>query len=509
MKPAAKHLDPVIGIDLHIVQPPGCPPVPVPHPFVGMVFDPADYLPGGLGATVLVNGLPRATAGTRCLAISPHIPLGGVFVKPPANEGEVFMGSATVIADGEPLAFAGSPVNTCQDVGVPPPVRMKKRSALRSLVAPTTTVLPIPTSAPVLIGGPPVPSMNLLGTQAAMAGLGGALKKLRRLQRASPKMKAVSDRIHRVGEKACNRLKIGPQARNRVHRGICTVTGHPVDVATGKVFTDFTDLELPGPIPFKLERVWYSTDSEVAGPLGHGWHHSFDVKLLLTDSDAVVKLPDGRGAAFPRLHLGGLKECFNPKERLTLRWEKEKGYSLETADRLTYRFRPVKGSGGLQVLESITDPAGHQIQLFYSSAGLLVGILDSAGRRIDFHLDSAGRITAISVPHPDESHCRLTWRTFGYDYRGNLVEVRDALNVTSALTGDAAGGPGRYLPKLRRAMPWQGKEAPGERQDSNSGPRGSQPGRTQAEQGGPRFAGATAGAVQRFSPHEPAVCPDS
>jgi methyl coenzyme M reductase subunit C-like uncharacterized protein (methanogenesis marker protein 7) len=56
---AVKHFDPIMGIDVHIVQPPGpVPPVPIPHPYIGMVLDVMDYIPK-IGATVYVNGLPR------------------------------------------------------------------------------------------------------------------------------------------------------------------------------------------------------------------------------------------------------------------------------------------------------------------------------------------------------------------------------------------------------------------------------------------------------------------
>ena len=77
MLPAAKNMDPVLGVDIHIVQPPGpVPPVPVPHPFVGMLMDPFDYVPV-VGATVMINGMPRAIAGTAGKAVPPHIPIGG------------------------------------------------------------------------------------------------------------------------------------------------------------------------------------------------------------------------------------------------------------------------------------------------------------------------------------------------------------------------------------------------------------------------------------------------
>src|SRR5215216_5276435 len=102
---AAKHLDPIMGIDVHIVQAPGpVPPVPIPHPYIGMVLDVMDYLPK-IGATVYVNGLPRGKGGTAGQAVPPHIPMGGVFVKPPTNESELFLGSATVAADDDPLVY--------------------------------------------------------------------------------------------------------------------------------------------------------------------------------------------------------------------------------------------------------------------------------------------------------------------------------------------------------------------------------------------------------------------
>jgi uncharacterized Zn-binding protein involved in type VI secretion len=133
---ALKHFDPIIAADVHLVQPPGSvPPVPIPHPHVAMIFDPADYLPV-IGATVKVNGLIAARAGTSGQAAPPHIPMGGVFVKPPTNESQVFMGSATVLADGAPMSFTGVPVLTCQDIGMPAPFR-KGKSPAKTLMLPS------------------------------------------------------------------------------------------------------------------------------------------------------------------------------------------------------------------------------------------------------------------------------------------------------------------------------------------------------------------------------------
>jgi uncharacterized Zn-binding protein involved in type VI secretion len=119
---AGKHLDTVIGIDTHIVAiptPVGAPiPTPMPNPYVGIVMEPLDYAPV-VGATVLINGLPRAQAGTGSIQITPHLPLGGPLVPPPTGEGEVFMGSMTVAIDGDAQSFLGMPVLTCQSIVSP------------------------------------------------------------------------------------------------------------------------------------------------------------------------------------------------------------------------------------------------------------------------------------------------------------------------------------------------------------------------------------------------------
>ncbi len=60
-----KHLDPLIGIDTHIIlipTPAGPVPTPLPHPYVGMVLDLMDYVPI-MGATTYINSLPRGQAG--------------------------------------------------------------------------------------------------------------------------------------------------------------------------------------------------------------------------------------------------------------------------------------------------------------------------------------------------------------------------------------------------------------------------------------------------------------
>ncbi|MEY3172831.1 MAG: hypothetical protein RLZZ436_744, partial [Planctomycetota bacterium] len=424
---AAKHLDPVIGVDIHLIQPPGpVPPVPIPHPFVGFLIDPADYVPI-IGSTVLINNLHRAQAGTAGKCVPPHIPIGGVFVPPPpGNECEMFMGSATVECDGDALSYMGLPALSCQSVGMPsiPRVSPKKKTIPKCLMLPTSQVLAIPAGPPVMVGGPPTISIMGMAMKAGAAALGKLAKAFKKIQKKSKRWKALSKRLHEAAKKAMDKLGVPPSARNRVHRAICSVTGHPVDIATGKVFTDAVDFQLPGPLPLVWERVWFST-STYNGPLGRGWHHSYDLGLVDEGEAVAIRLPDGRPVAFPPIAAG--ESVFDRTERLTLSRNHE-GYSVRNAEGISFHFGIVTFDSPVQKLLAITNRQNFRIDLSYDKHGHLSAIRDSAGRQLSVSTDHQGRITEIRGPHPDEPRQTFPLVRYEYDHSGLLVATRDPLD---------------------------------------------------------------------------------
>ncbi len=433
---AAKHFDPVVGVDIHIIQPPGpVPPVPIPHPFVGFLIDPADYVPI-IGSTVQINGLHRAQAGTAGKCVPPHIPIGGVFVPPPpGNECEMFMGSATVEIDGEAQSYMSLAALSCQSVGMPsiPRISPKKKTVPKCLMLPTSVVLPIPAGPPVMIGGPPTISLSAMAMKIGLAALGKGLKKLRKLQKGSKKIKALSDKVHAAAKKAMNKLGIPPNVQNKVHRSICSVTGHPVDIATGKVFTDAVDFELPGPLPLKWERVYFTT-SVYRGPLGHGWHHSYDVALLQEEDAVVVRLTDGRSVTFPALVPG--ESYFDRQERLSLGHDSD-GYLLQDSSGLSWRFGRVTFDRDVLALMQVENRTGDRIEFCYDKYGWIELIVDSAGRRLPVSTDAGGRILEIRAPHPDNLHDTISLVSYEYDSKGRLTCVRDGMSqpMTFRYTG--------------------------------------------------------------------------
>lgn len=108
-QPAARQGDRIVAIDTHLIQPPGTsPPVPVPHPFSGIID-------GGVSSTVTIGGAGAATVDSTATNTPPHLPIGGSFVNPPSNRGTIKTGSGSVTINGKAAARAGDTAETCND----------------------------------------------------------------------------------------------------------------------------------------------------------------------------------------------------------------------------------------------------------------------------------------------------------------------------------------------------------------------------------------------------------
>jgi len=110
-QPAAKQGDRILATDTHIIMipsPGGPVPTPLPHPFVGIIDS-------SCSNDVKIMGMPAAVMGSTASNTPPHIPQGGPFQKPPANKGNIMMGSPTVKINGKMAARNGDTAMTCND----------------------------------------------------------------------------------------------------------------------------------------------------------------------------------------------------------------------------------------------------------------------------------------------------------------------------------------------------------------------------------------------------------
>ncbi len=322
--PISKQLDPVLGIDCHIMIPGG----PLPNPYIGLLINPADFITaaiasvlpppppmpeeggggdadgakmagiahtvativiGMMGATVKIgNFIPRAVAGTFTRNIF-HFPIGGAFALPPMNKGHAFMGSLNVLADGDPLSGGGAHLHMdCWDIGIPTPHIIKKDKEYFALFMPTGIIIPIPWSRPVLTNPVPIPLNPVDVVKKKLMGAFGRFYK-RKTERLARKLHAKIDANKKIGSASL---------KGMLHKTLCTVTGHPVDVASGTFFTDEEDFFLTGVIPLSWECTWYSR-SDYKGPLGNGWHHSYDMGLIVDEETLTFRMNDGRPVDIP------------------------------------------------------------------------------------------------------------------------------------------------------------------------------------------------------------------
>ena len=327
------------------------------------------------------------------------------------SESEMWMGSATVLADGAPCSTLTHPALSCNLVGIPTiPRKGKPKKVSKALLAPTSMLSTITSvGKPVLVGGPPTIDMFALAMKFGLKGLGKMWKKL------GDKFQDLIDRLRKKGK---NRLADILQPIK------CKTFGEPVDAATGRVYHTNVDFELPGPIPIVWERTYYS-DAAVDGPLGYNWHHSYNLGVRRLEEGAFLfRHADGRESFLPVLEPGD--SYFDRKEQLL--WTLDgQGYLLTDIRGLQYRFDGPENRFGYRMVSDISTKDGFRIRFEYASAGKLAGIVSSRGERLKVETDGLGRVCCVSMRQDGEETRLVRYR---YDDRGDMVETIDALDVS-------------------------------------------------------------------------------
>ncbi|HLP43378.1 MAG TPA: RHS repeat-associated core domain-containing protein, partial [Fibrobacteria bacterium] len=163
--------------------------------------------------------------------------------------------------------------------------------------------------------------------------------------------------------------------------------------------------------------------STYQGPLGHGWHHLFDLALREDGQSVAVRMADGRPVGFPALREG--QTFYQRQEKLTLGRD-AKGYWLDNAQGLRYRFTRVAPDGN-RPLATLEDKNGFRIVFERDMSGTLQRIWDSAGRILWVESDGMKRITAILTAHPDNPGEWLALARYRYGETGDLLQSADAL----------------------------------------------------------------------------------
>ncbi len=412
---AAKHGDPQLGVDIHLCTVPPGTPVPLPTPHMSIVFDPFDYVPF-IGATVTVCGMKRATAGTSGKVV--HIPPGFPFApKMPDSEDELFMGSMTVIADGDPFSYIGLPVLACQVAGMPSPGRAKKKGAPKACLLPTIFNMAIPTN--VFVGGPPTINMMGLAFKAGFSALGKLAK---------------SNAFKSFRQKLFKNMKPG-------FLKCVILRAEPVNILTGEVSVEHQDFTLAGRLPIEWLRN-YSSGARREGVCGVGWETPADGRLEIDPGSGVVSLhyPGVGPLYFDRLPLQpGRSAAELELMDGALLADGGDYYAVRTKEDRTYRFPKagelIRSDGTRELpLAEVADLAGNTLQ-FIRQGGHLTGIVEAAGRRLELEIVD-GRLRKVELQSSDRQH-RHVFVRYRYDDTGDLVAAIDALGAPYAFAYEA------------------------------------------------------------------------
>ncbi|MCU0827469.1 MAG: DUF6531 domain-containing protein [Tabrizicola sp.] len=203
-------------------------------------------------------------------------------------------------------------------------------------------------------------------------------------------------------------------------------TGHPVDVATGELFTSEVDFRIPGLIPVIWERFWISSSTQTGGDLGAKWHHPFDFALARGTDFTLLRMQHGRLIHLPQLDPG--ETFYHRAEKLTVRRGEAGQYAVRDADDLIYRLAPTPEDPSQCRLHSISDFNGNALTLDYDAAGLS-RITTCEGIELLVARDHRGRMSSISRQGGTDAQSLVR-----YDYRDD--------QLVAAI--DAAGAPFRY-----------------------------------------------------------------
>jgi RHS repeat-associated protein len=229
--------------------------------------------------------------------------------------------------------------------------------------------------------------------------------------------------------------------------------GDPVDLATGLLIIEKTDLALSSRVPAFVHRVYNAVDpfGRVAGfelPTGPGWTLSTDVALIDDGGDArLLIMPGNARVPFARTGEGTFANDTTPDlAGAVLQTEPAGQHRLVFKDGAAWRFRSgwrARGRlgllTGLGLMVEQRDRHGNALTIDRDDFGAVASVTEPSGRTLTFRtalLDAADPMSArlVSVLDP-------LGRTvhYGYDVARRLSAVTDAAGGVVRYTYDAAG----------------------------------------------------------------------
>ena len=200
----------------------------------------------------------------------------------------------------------------------------------------------------------------------------------------------------------------------RVEKKTC---GDPVGVFTGNAYETAEDLRVACPDLDLVMFRFYSSGSMREGPLGFGWTHSYDWRVVRDGGQVVVhasgeRWPSDSAHLFPLPPSGA--SVWNA-DGYELRLSPEGLWTVVTPEALSYAF---DASGRLS---SMTTWNGTCVAISRDAAGRVVQASHSCGKSLTFDYGADGLLSRVSTPDP------AVWVEYGHCIHGRYAVLSSAI----------------------------------------------------------------------------------
>jgi RHS repeat-associated protein len=178
-------------------------------------------------------------------------------------------------------------------------------------------------------------------------------------------------------------------------------TGSKTNVDSGNLFHNQELFTAAGGLSLSL---YYSSLNIFDGPLGRGWSHSYDARIVnLADGSKILREGDGNERVFT---LTGTTYTSEPGDYATLVKNADGTYAV------TEKTGIKKNFDATGRLVSIVDRNGNTVTLSYNGANL-GAVTDSVGRVVAFSYDANNKLTTITDPKGNAYSFTVTGGSLG------------------------------------------------------------------------------------------------
>ncbi|WP_419995967.1 RHS repeat-associated core domain-containing protein [Streptomyces boninensis] len=271
------------------------------------------------------------------------------------------------------------------------------------------------------------------------------LKGLTTLAGAAKGLKGAAAALRSGGLRGALRGGMNLLKKSKPALGRCK-NGDPIDMVSGEMIMEGTDVALPGVLPLVIERIHISS-YRWGRSFGPSWASTLDQRVELDAEGAVFATEDGMLLSYPTPEPGRpVMPVAGP--RWPLEWDGTPGDAvtiLDPGSGLTRRFAAppavaeedghfdAEGQVTL-LLQSITDRNGNEITFAYDEAGMPAAVQHSGGYRIAVDTTD-NRVTGLRLLNTDDGPDGTQLLRYSYDGE-SLAEIYNSSGRPLQLTYD-------------------------------------------------------------------------